>query len=604
MPPFDLDSARRVYQKRSNEQSLVKFCVDDLSEVVEALKVVSYSDSVHDKVEQFVSETVKGLKENGVALFTHDGPSDVKTLYSKYGSDDCDPKVADKVSRHLQSLGVQSETLHFVARAKFPEVGETFWRAVLENPPGKEDEPQDFIIARNLLTFCAQRPLRELRPDELLKFVADSKKLLAEQDNILYVDSICQIAISKNHDVEFPALINQVAARIQKELFLQGLPLTELHMHLDGSLEAEMMYNIAQRNEVDFPYDSVEKTRAAYNFKNLGEFLNLYFLGAGVMKEEKDFEDLAYAYLKKAHESGVVHSEMFVGPQTHTVRGIPFDYVMNGTAKAMDRAKADFGISSSLTLDFQRDLGRGEKTEKLKEEFAATEAQRTLDKLLEWRDKNPQHRDKVVAVGLDYQEVGFPPKWFKEVFARAKINGLRATCHAGEEGPAEYVWQAIRDLGVERVDHGNRSQEDENLMKYLIDNEIPLTMCPLSNESLLQLNPRDHPLKKFLSGGVKCLINSDDPAYFRGQYKDGYIKGNLSVIAEALDLSAEEILQLARNSIEASFISPDRKEEYLKQLNHYVERCESMKRTAPRLSFEASDAVGMAEKKHSQSASV
>ncbi|MES2960757.1 MAG: adenosine deaminase [Pseudomonadota bacterium] len=548
------------------------------------LAIISHSAYfAGEKMPQFVESVIDRLDHNGLAIFIHDGKtSDVKTMYRKYSAGICDDKTSEKISEELTSLGVKYQTVHFVSSFRFPEVTEEIWQSIVESPSGpKLDESQDCKTVRNLLAFNAQRSLADFSPQELQEFIVDSKKMLAQQNNILYVDNICHIAISREHDLEFPNLVKEIAAKIQQESFIKGLPVAELHMHLDGSLEAEMMFEIAKRNEVPFPYDSVEATRAAYNFSNLSDFLNLYFLGASVMKTEQDFEDLTYAYLKKAHLEGVSHAEMFVGPQTHTVRGVPFDDVMNGTCKAIERAKQDFGISSNLILDFQRDIGRNENSAEMKEKVAQEAAEKTLDSLIEWQINNPQHRDKVVGVGLDYQETGFPPHWFKDVFARAKTHGLKLTCHAGEEGPAEYVWQAINHLDVDRIDHGNRSIEDAELMRLLAERQLPLTMCPLSNQALGQIKPEEHPLKIMMEAGIKVTVNSDDPAYFRGPHKSGYVKGNLIVISKALKLSDKHLRDLATNSITASFLSPPEKEIVLAHLGNYCDRYESIMKPSP-----------------------
>ncbi len=555
--------------------------------------VVSHSGYfAGEKMPNFISEVISRLDKNGLAVFIHDGNSDVKECYKKYSGDSCDPHVSEKIAAQLEALGVKYQTVNFAARIKFPPTNDEMWQAIMRSPAGPvKGEPESYGVTRNLLAFCAQRSLTDLAPSYLLDLVEDVKQMLVKQNNTLFVNSVCQIAIAREHDIDFPDAIAKIAEKLQHELFVKGIPTSELHVHLDGTLEAEMMFQIAQRNGVEFPYKSVEETRAAYSFSDLSDFLNLYFLGAGVMKTQQDFEDLAYAYLKRAHQDGVLHSEMFVGPQTHTVRGVSFDFVMNGTCRAMERAQKDFGITSSLILDFQRDFGRNEATEELKEKVAVEAANKTFDELLRWQKQNPDHAAKVVGVGLDYQETGFPPHWFKDVFERAKTQGLRLTCHAGEEGPAEYVWQAVKDLAVERIDHGNRSVEDEELLRYLAEKKIPFTMCPLSNEALGKVDPAKHPLKDLLDQGIKVTVNSDDPAYFRGKYKDGYIKENFSVIAKALNLKERDIIQLARNSIEASFLAPEIKQQYVLELNQYCNRFEELQKATPKTSAEKLESV-------------
>jgi len=358
-------------------------------------------------------------------------------------------------------------------------------------------------------------------------------------------------------------------------LFIKKLPKAELHVHVDGTLEAELMFEMAQRNKVSFPYKSIEETRAAYKFNNLQEFLNLYFLGAGVMQKEQDFYDLTYAYLEKAHRDGIHHTEMFVGPQTHTWKpGVTVDTVMDGTIRAMDDAMKKLGITSQIIVDFNRShvndpslIGKPGWAEQAAKD-APADAKKTYQALQDYLARKPDNKGYVVGFGLDYAEVGFPPIWFKELFTQIRSDGYKTVAHAGEEGPAEYVWQAIRDLGVTRIDHGNRSTEDRELLQHLKNSQIPLTMCPLSNLALCVVKDlKDHPLKKLLDLGVKATVNSDDPAYF-----GGYMNKNFIAIAEALNLNMKDLCTLARNSFEASFLAPDQKKALVDQVDNYYHK--------------------------------
>ena len=321
----------------------------------------------------------------------------------------------------------------------------------------------------------------------------------------------------------------------QKEL-IQALPKAELHVHIEGTFEPELMFEIAQRNQIDIPYKSVEEVKQAYNFHNLQSFLDIYYAGANVVIHEQDFYDLAWAYFKKCAEDHVVHTEMFFDPQTHTDRGVAFSTVINGLQRACDDAQQQLGISSRLIMCFLRHLS----------EEAAFE---TLGQAL-------AYKDQIIAVGLDSSEVGHPPSKFERVFAKAREAGFLVVAHAGEEGPAEYVWEALDLLKVNRVDHGVRSEEDPVLMQRLIDEKMPLTVCPLSNLKLKVVDDmQQHNIRRLLQQGVHVTVNSDDPSYF-----GGYMNDNFYAIAEALDLSNEELKQLAINSFEASFISDQQKQ--------------------------------------------
>lgn len=327
---------------------------------------------------------------------------------------------------------------------------------------------------------------------------------------------------------------------------IRALPKAELHVHIEGTFEPELMFAIAQRNQIAIPYKSVEEVKQAYNFHNLQSFLDIYYAGANVLIHEQDFYDLAWAYFEKCAEDNVVHTEMFFDPQTHTDRGIAFATVINGLQKACDDAKAKLGISSHLIMCFLRHLS----------EEAAFE---TLEQAL-------PYKDQIIAIGLDSSEVGHPPSKFERVFAKAREAGFLVVAHAGEEGPAEYVWEALDLLKVNRIDHGVRSEEDSELMQRLIREKMPLTVCPLSNLKLCVVEDmQQHNIRRLLQQGVHVTVNSDDPSYF-----GGYMNDNFIAIAEALDLINEELKQLATHSFEASFIPEAEKEKWINQIRALV----------------------------------
>ncbi|MCR9205997.1 MAG: adenosine deaminase, partial [Halobacteriovoraceae bacterium] len=324
--------------------------------------------------------------------------------------------------------------------------------------------------------------------------------------------------------------------------FIKNIPKAELHLHIEGSFEPELMFEIAKRNKVDLIFNSVEEVKAAYNFHNLQSFLDIYYAGASVLLKEQDFYDMTYAYLKKCQEDNVRHTEIFFDPQTHTDRGVSFDVVINGIKSALEAGKKDFGISYQIIMCFLRHLSE-------------EEALKTLEQAL------PYKKD-IIGVGLDSSEVGHPPNKFKNVFDKAREEGFLTVAHAGEEGPTEYIWEALDLLKVKRIDHGVRSIEDDHLMKRIIEEKIPLTVCPLSNLKLCVVKDlKDHNLKKMLDLGVCVTINSDDPAYF-----GGYMNQNFLETAEALDLSRDDIVTLARNSFEASFLTNEEKQSFIKDL--------------------------------------
>lgn len=327
---------------------------------------------------------------------------------------------------------------------------------------------------------------------------------------------------------------------------IQAMPKAELHVHIEGTFEPELMFAIAQRNEIAIPYQSVEEVRQAYNFHNLQSFLDIYYAGANVLIHEQDFYDLAWAYFEKCAEDNVVHTEMFFDPQTHTDRGIAFETVLNGLQRACDDAAEKLGITSHLIMCFLRHLS----------EAAAFE---TLEQAL-------RYKDQIIGVGLDSSEVGHPPSKFEHVFAKAREAGFLIVAHAGEEGPAEYVWEALDLLKVNRIDHGVRSEEDPALMQRLIAEKMPLTVCPLSNLKLCVVDDmQQHNIRRLLQQGVHVTVNSDDPSYF-----GGYMNDNFIAIAEALDLSNDELKQLAINSFEASFISEADKANWISKIKVLV----------------------------------
>jgi adenosine deaminase len=321
--------------------------------------------------------------------------------------------------------------------------------------------------------------------------------------------------------------------------FIRALPKAELHLHIEGTLEPEMMFELAERNGVDLPFASVDEVRAAYEFSDLQSFLDIYYQGAAVLVTERDFYDLMFAYLERAAADGVRRAEIFFDPQTHTDRGIDFPVFMDGFTRAIDDAAERWGISSDLILCFLRHLP-GE---------AAVET---------WHRAAP-YADRIIGVGLDSGEVGNPPERFAEAYRLAEDEGLHAVAHAGEEGPPAYIIGALDTLGAERIDHGVRCADDPELVERLAADRIPLTMCPLSNVKLRVFDRlEDHNLKNLLDRGVLVTINSDDPAYFGGYVLDNYL-----AITQALDLSRDDLVTLARNSIEAAFLTAPEKTELL-----------------------------------------
>jgi adenosine deaminase len=325
--------------------------------------------------------------------------------------------------------------------------------------------------------------------------------------------------------------------------FIRSLPKAELHLHIEGTLEPDLMFELARRNGVELPYASVDEVREAYEFTDLQSFLDIYYRGAAVLVTEQDFYDLMAAYLARAHADGVRRAEIFFDPQTHTERGVGFDVFMGGFTRAIDDARDETGISAALIMCFLRHL-------------SADDAVDT------WRRAEP-YVDSLLGVGLDSSEVGRPPELFQTPFSLARAAGLHAVAHGGEEGPAEYITGAIDALGAERIDHGVRSEDDSAVVERLVAEGIPLTMCPLSNLKLKVFDRlEDHNLKHLLDRGVRVTVNSDDPAYFGGYVLDNYL-----AVADALDLGDRDLVALARNSIEASFLSEPEKAALLGELD-------------------------------------
>ncbi len=330
--------------------------------------------------------------------------------------------------------------------------------------------------------------------------------------------------------------------------WIQALPKTELHLHIEGTLEPGLMLELAEKNGIKLPYDGVSEIKKAYDFTNLQSFLDLYYHGAQVLVTEDDFYRLAMAYFKKAHEDGVVHVEVFFDPQTHTDRGIPFETVMAGLIRARDEAKNQYHLSAYLILCFLRHLSE-------------EEAFITLEQALPFQKE-------IIGVGLDSSEIGNPPEKFKRVFEKARALGFRAVAHAGEEASSEYIWQAIHELQVERIDHGVQAVNDPRLLEHLKKSLLPLTVCPLSNTKLCVFETmRDHTLPTLMAHGLRVTINSDDPSYF-----GGYINDNYRAIAQAFDLSHHELAELAKNSFYSSFLPDAEIQQRVKQIDDLLQQ--------------------------------
>ena len=324
--------------------------------------------------------------------------------------------------------------------------------------------------------------------------------------------------------------------------FIEKTPKAELHLHIEGTLEPELMFKLAKRNNIKIPFKNISDVKSAYNFSNLESFLKIFYQGSNVLIKEEDFFDLTWAYALKCKKDNVVHTEIFFDPQTHVNRGIHFEVIINGIYKALVKANKEFGLTSKIIMCFLRDL----------DEKSAFEI---LDQAL-------VYKDKIIAVGLDSSELDNPPRKFERVFKKAIQNNFLTVAHAGEEGPPEYIWEALNLLKVKRIDHGVQCLQDKKLVKKLLDDQIPLTVCPLSNIKLCVFKKlQDHNLKKLLNNGLMVMVNSDDPAYF-----GGYINKNLIECQAALDLSKEDIKKLIINSFKSSFLTERKKREWIEKI--------------------------------------
>ena len=325
--------------------------------------------------------------------------------------------------------------------------------------------------------------------------------------------------------------------------YIKKAPKTELHLHIEGTLEPEHMFEFAKRNNISIPYKNIQEVKAAYNFHNLDSFLNIYYEGSKVLINENDFFDLTWAYLLKCKEDNIVHTEIFFDPQVHTDRDISFDVIINGIDRALKKANLEFGLTSKIIMCFLRHLD---------EESGF----KVLDQAL-------KHKDKIFGVGLDSSELGNPPKKFKKLFKKASEEGFITVAHAGEEGPTEYIWDSVNLLKVKRIDHGVQCLKDEKLVEELKKKQIPLTVCPLSNVKLCVFDKlENHNLKKMLNLGLRAMVNSDDPAYF-----GGYLNKNLIEIQSALDLTIEEVKTLIINSFKSSFLDEAKKNVWIAKIN-------------------------------------
>ena len=324
--------------------------------------------------------------------------------------------------------------------------------------------------------------------------------------------------------------------------YINKTPKTELHLHIEGTLEPDLLFQLAKRNNIEIPFANINEVKSAYNFNNLESFLSIYYQGSKVLIKEQDFFDLTWAYALKCKENNVVHTEIFFDPQTHVNRGINFEIVVNGIYKALLKANKEFSLTSKIIMCFLRHLDEASGF-------------KILDQAL-------IHKDKIFGVGLDSSEKGHPPRKFERVFKKAMEKGFLTVAHAGEEGPPEYIWEALNLLKVKRIDHGVQCLLDEKLVQKLKDSQIPLTVCPLSNIKLRVFNKlKEHNLKKMLNKGLMVMVNSDDPAYF-----GGYINKNLIECQKALNLSMEEVKSLIINSFNSSFLKEEKKQEWIKQI--------------------------------------
>ncbi len=330
------------------------------------------------------------------------------------------------------------------------------------------------------------------------------------------------------------------------DAFISGLPKAELHLHIEGTFEPELMFNLAQRNNIKLPYKSVAELRKAYEFTQLQDFLDIYYQGMNVLQTEQDFYDLTWAYLQRVAQQTVRHVEIFFDPQGHVDRGVAFETALNGIYAALQQGQNEFGISFGIIMCFLRHLD---------EENAFN----TLESAL-------AHKDKIIGVGLDSSEKGNPPAKFTRVFAKARAEGFHVVAHAGEEGPPEYIYEALDLLKVERIDHGNTAMQDPVLVKRLVKEQIPLTVCPLSNTRLCVVDDvQNHPLPAMLAAGIKATINSDDPAYF-----GGYLNENYAAVSDILNNDHAAFAQLARNSFTSAFISAAKKQQFVTEVDAYL----------------------------------
>ena len=325
--------------------------------------------------------------------------------------------------------------------------------------------------------------------------------------------------------------------------FIKKSPKAELHLHIEGSLEPELMFKLSKKNKIEIPFKNVNEIRTAYNFTNLDSFLKIYYQGSNVLITEEDFFDLTWEYILRCKQDNIVHTEIFFDPQSHLPRGIKFDTIVNGINQALRKAEKDFGISSKIIMCFLRHLNEDSCFKVLKHAC--------------------NHKDKIIGVGLDSSEKGNPPTKFKRLFEEAMKEGFVTVAHAGEEGPPEYIWDSLNILKVKRIDHGVQCLNDEKLVEKLVKEQIPLTVCPLSNVKLCVFDKlEDHNLKKMLDKGLRVMVNSDDPAYF-----GGYLNKNLIETSKAQNLSLEDVKILIQNSFKSSFLDTEKKEKWLKKVN-------------------------------------
>ena len=326
------------------------------------------------------------------------------------------------------------------------------------------------------------------------------------------------------------------------ENFIKKVPKSELHLHIEGSLEPELMFKLSKRNKIEIPFKSVDEIKSAYNFTDLDSFLKIYYEGSNVLINEEDFFDLTWEYILRCKKDNIVHTEIFFDPQSHIPRGINFDTVINGIHKALKKANAEFGITSKIIMCFLRHLDQ--------------------EQCFEVLNHAVRHKDKIIGVGLDSSEKGNPPQKFKNLFEAAIKEGFLTVAHAGEEGPPEYIWDSLNLLKVKRIDHGVQCLKDDQLVEKLRQNNIPLTVCPLSNVKLCVFDKlENHNLKKMLDKGLRVMVNSDDPAYF-----GGYLNTNLIETAKALNLNLEDVKILIQNSFKSSFLDEKSKRSWLKRI--------------------------------------